>query len=216
MEVGYKIALTSTLFNVCSCAIKAKVNGAGSLKGKQMRVRESANGQEECTRDHTKFVPTYSNETTGGNTDPTDNENNPLNEDIQAANEDIVSTEATNEDTPPENKSKVIEESAVTFNQLSVEVDKDDEEQEALVDELPDMKTMVDEEAEALNDKHPDKEAKVVEEPVAVDDKLPDEEANVDNEPTESKDDAGEKDPEVVKSSRQNIFLGPVVFDRVG
>ena len=73
-----------------------------------MRVRESADGQEEWTRDHTQFVPKYSNETKGGNKDPTDNENNPLNEDNKAANEYI--TEDSNVDTHPENKKKVNEE----------------------------------------------------------------------------------------------------------
>ena len=203
MEVGYKIALTSTLFNICSCAIKAKVNGTGSLKGKQMRVRESANGQEECTSDHTKFVPKYSNETKGGNIDPKDNENNPLNENHKAANEHTIPTTDSNEDTPPGNKSKVNEEPAFTVNKLSDAEDKDDEEQESLVDELPDKKTKADEEAEALNDKHPDKEARVDEEPVAFDDKLPDDESNVDKEPLDSNYDAGENDPEVAESSTE-------------
>ena len=201
MEVGYKIALTSTLFNICSCAIKAKVNGTGSLKGKQMRVRESADGQEEWTRDHTQFVPKYSNETKGGNKDPTDNENNPLNEDNKAANEYI--TEDSNVDTHPENKKKVNEEPAFTVNKLSDAEDKDDEEQESLVDELPDKKTKADEEAEALNDKHPDKEARVDEEPVAFDDKLPDDESNVDKEPLDSNYDAGENYSEVAESSTE-------------
>ena len=84
MEVSYKITATSISSTTFSCAIKATVNGAGSLKGKHMRVRESANSGEECTSDHTKFVPKYSNETKGGNIDPKDNENNPLNENHKA------------------------------------------------------------------------------------------------------------------------------------
>ena len=197
MEVSWLIIPTPISFIVCSCAVKATVNGAGSLKGKRMRVRGSKNGQKECTSAHTEFTPKYSHEQTENDKEPTDNDDNPIIEDDKAASEDTTSTEDTIEDALPDDESKVSKDTVPTVNSLPFKDDK------------------VDEELEAVDKEIPDKEANPDEEPVSYDDELPDKKAKVDQEPTESgySLETGENDSANARSSAEedeNVLEGAI------
>ena len=132
MEVSQLIIPAPLSFQICSCAIKATVNGAGSLKEKHMTVSKSTNSQEECTSDHTKFVATFSDEKTSANKESTDNEDNLLINDTNAANDDATSKEINNEDTSPNDESKYSDETVSAGNSLPFKSYKVDEKPESV------------------------------------------------------------------------------------